>query len=220
MSITSPTNGSSAAAETVAIQLNLGCFCISLDRKELEEALDKSVPIRGFAQRLSASHPTLFSNVPVFVPSATLDKMMLIVDAVEAAAQLPAYRAAALSHGPPSAQRDFGPAGAFMGFDFHLASDDPKLIEVNTNAGGAFLNWVLAGAQHACCPDVEFQHRVPSETDFAERVARMFTVTGSCSAAVASRRWSRLSMTCLSSSIYSRSSNWRGSCWNSKASLR
>ena len=175
MSIPSPPNGSPAAAETVAIQLNSGCFCISLDRKELEEALDKVVPIKGFARRLSASHPTLFSNVPVFVPSATLDKMMLIVDAVEAAAQLPAYRAAALSHGPPSAQRDFGPAGAFMGFDFHLASDDPKLIEVNTNAGGAFLNWVLAGAQHACCPDVEFQHRVPSETDFAERVARMFT---------------------------------------------
>ena len=174
MSATAPPNGLLAATEAVAEQLNLGCFCISLDRKELEEALDRAVRIEGFAERLSASHPTLFSNVPVFVPSATLGKMMLIVDAVEGAAQLSAYRAAALSQAPPSAQLDFGPVGAFMGYDFHLTSDGPKLIEVNTNAGGAFLNAFLAGAQRACCPEAEFQVRPLTESDFAERVAHMF----------------------------------------------
>ena len=174
MSPTSPQNGLLATTDAVAGQLNLGCFCISLDRKELEQALDKAVHMEGFAARLSASHPTLFSNVPVFVPSAMLAKMMLIVDAVEGAAQLPAYRAVALAYAPPSATRDFGPVGAFMGYDFHLASDGPKLIEVNTNAGGAFLNAFLAGAQRACCPEAEFQVRPPTETDFAERVARMF----------------------------------------------
>ena len=175
VSATTPKDSLLAATEAVAEQLNLGCFCISLDRKELGEALDRAVRIEGFAQRLSASHPTLFSNVPVFVPSATLGKMMLIVDAVEDAAQLPAYRAAALSYAPPSAQLDFGPVGAFMGYDFHLASDGPKLIEINTNAGGAFLNAFLAGAQHACCPEAEFQVRPLTESDFAERTARMFT---------------------------------------------
>ncbi|WP_068071378.1 hypothetical protein [Novosphingobium lentum] len=170
-----PPNGLLVTTEAIAEQLNLGCFCISLDRKELEEALDRAVRIEGFAERLSASHPTLFSNVPVFVPSATLGKMMLIVDAVEGAAQLPVFRAATLSHAPPSAQMDFGPVGAFMGYDFHLAPDGPKLIEVNTNAGGAFLNAFLAGAQHACCPEAEFQVRPLTESEFAERVARMFT---------------------------------------------
>ena len=34
-----------------------------------------------------------------------------------------------------------------MGYDFHLGSDGPQLIEVNTNAGGAFLNVLLARAQ-------------------------------------------------------------------------
>lgn len=175
MSPIEPPNGVPVATEAIAEQLNLGCFCISLDRKELEEALDRAVRIEGFAQRLSESHATLFSNVPVFVPSATLGKMMLIVDAVEEAAQLPAYRAATLSHAPPSAQLDFGPVGAFMGYDFHLAPDGPKLIEVNTNAGGAFLNAFLAGAQHACCQEAEFQVRPLTESEFAERVARMFT---------------------------------------------
>ena len=175
MSPTAPPNGLLAATEVVAEQLNLGCFCISLDRKELEKALDRAVRIEGFAERLSASHPTLFSNVPVFVPSATLRKMMLIVDAVEGAARLPAYRAAALSHAPQSAQLNFGPVGAFMGFDFHLAPDGPKLIEVNTNAGGAFLNAFLAGAQHACCQKAESEVRPLTESEFAERVAHMFT---------------------------------------------
>lgn len=157
MSATAPPNGLLAATDAVAEQLNLGCFCISLDRKELGKALDRAVRIEGFAERLSASHPTLFSRVPVFVPSAMLAKMMLIVDAVEGAAQLPAYRAAALAYAPPTARLIFGPVGAFMGYDFHLAPDGPKLIEVNTNAGGAFLNAFLAGAQHACCPESEFQ---------------------------------------------------------------
>lgn len=30
--------------------------------------------------------------------------------------------------------------GVFMGYDFHLSPAGPKLIEINTNAGGAFLN--------------------------------------------------------------------------------
>ena len=38
-----------------------------------------------------------------------------------------------------------------MGYDFHLGDDGPKLIEVNTNAGGAFLNALLAQAQTRCC---------------------------------------------------------------------
>ena len=28
-------------------------------------------------------------------------------------------------------------AGFFMGYDFHLGPDGPRLIETNTNAGGA-----------------------------------------------------------------------------------
>ncbi len=38
-----------------------------------------------------------------------------------------------------------------MGYDFHLGEDGPSLIEINTNAGGAFLNAALGRAQMACC---------------------------------------------------------------------
>jgi hypothetical protein len=42
-----------------------------------------------------------------------------------------------------------------MGYDFHLDDDGPRLIEVNTNAGGAFLNALLARVQSACCAEIE-----------------------------------------------------------------
>ena len=38
-----------------------------------------------------------------------------------------------------------------MGYDFHLGPHGPRLIEINTNAGGALLNAALARAQQACC---------------------------------------------------------------------
>ena len=64
---------------------------------------------------------------------------------------LPAWQAHALAHAAPIAQHEFGPSGVFMGYDFHLGPDGPRLIEINTNAGGAFLNAALARAHRACC---------------------------------------------------------------------
>lgn len=58
------------------------------------------------------------------------------------------YQERALSWAPKIACFDSGPIGAFMGHDFHLGPDGPQFIEINTHAGGAFLNTVLARAQH------------------------------------------------------------------------
>jgi glutathionylspermidine synthase len=61
-----------------------------------------------------------------------------------------------------------------MGYDFHLAADGPKLIEVNTNAGGAFLNALLAKAQWACCTEVEVGLSRSEANDFEVAVLHMF----------------------------------------------
>jgi len=42
---------------------------------------------------------------------------------------------------PEIARFDPGHAALMMGYDFHLGPDGPRLIEVNTNAGGAFVAW-------------------------------------------------------------------------------
>jgi len=61
-----------------------------------------------------------------------------------------------------------------MGYDFHLAQDRPRLIEINTNAAGAFLNALLARAQHACCKEMLAGLRRSDARDFDAAVARMF----------------------------------------------
>ncbi|MGE3582368.1 MAG: hypothetical protein AB7J28_13240, partial [Hyphomonadaceae bacterium] len=79
-----------------------------------------------------------------------------------------------LSWAPDIARIDHGPLGAFMGYDFHLTSDGPKLIEINTNAGGALLNAFLAQAQIACCAEVEQGLARQSVAQFEDRVVKMF----------------------------------------------
>jgi hypothetical protein len=157
-----------------AERLNRGCFCITLDRHALMEALNQEAGSHDFAQGLAESHPSLFSNVPVFVPARTLMEMAQVVDAVETAASLPSYREAALSWAPPIARLDFGPIGALMGYDFHVTSSGPKLIEVNTNAGGAFLNAALARAQRACCAEAHVPFEISPSQDFGTKVVDMF----------------------------------------------
>ncbi|RWK65685.1 hypothetical protein [Mesorhizobium sp.] len=156
-------------------RLNRKCFCITLDRAELWAALDREAGEPGFCETFMATRPHLFSNVPVFLAASALDEMQRIVVAIEAAAHLPSYREAVLSWAPEIAQRDFGPIGALMGYDFHLDDDGPKLIEVNTNAGGVFLNAVLAKAQKACCSEADRALIGARDNHFEASVIAMFT---------------------------------------------
>lgn len=157
-----------------ASRLNGGCFCVTLDRQLLAETLDREVGWTGFAEQLHTSHPVLFSNVPVFAPARAIEGMSRVVEAVETATRLPQYQAAALSWASTIAVRDHGPVGAFMGYDFHLTADGPQLIEVNTNAGGAFLNDVLGRAQRVCCGEIPDSPPTRSPEGFGTAVAGMF----------------------------------------------
>lgn len=169
-----PSRPASTANANRAEALNQGCYCTTLDRDKLAEAFDREVGIKGFARQLNESHPTLFSNVAVFVPSTALDAMNRIIDAIEAAARLPGFQTTALAAAPPIARRDFGPAGALMGYDFHITPAGPQLIEVNTNAGGAFLNAVLARAQRACCAAGDGAIEKQTAATFSASITGMF----------------------------------------------
>lgn len=166
-------DASTSAQETVAAQLNRECFCVSLDQAALSEALRVASGDAAFAD-LIAERPHLYAHAPVFLPKNDATAMQAIVAALEAAAQLPGYREAIMSWAPEIATRDFGPRGAFMGYDFHLGDDGPKLIEINTNAGGAFFNAFLAGAQIACCAEVERALAREALASFEPSVIAMF----------------------------------------------
>ena len=135
--------------------LNTDCTCITLDRSALSNALESEIGDPAFCEQLAKTHPTLMSNVPVFLRDEHAARMAEIIGAIETIANLESYREAALQSAPAISQFNPGPIGVFMGYDFHLGADGPKLIEINTNAGGALINAFVARAQKACCAAVE-----------------------------------------------------------------
>jgi hypothetical protein len=165
-----------AAADTrpLSERLNRECSCITLDREALYAALEREAGDADFCATLIGTRPHLFSSAPVFLSPVHVVAMLRAVHAIESVARLPAYRDAVLSRSPEIARLDFGPRGAFMGYDFHLAHDRARLIEINTNAGGAFLNALLARSQHACCEELLSGMRRAEARDFDAAVARMF----------------------------------------------
>lgn len=169
-----PPGDSVARARELATELNRTCFCITLDRHALANAMQAVAAVPDFYATHIVSRPHLFANVPVFLPEADRDAMLAVVLAIETTARLPAYVDTVLKWAPDIALRDFGPAGALMGYDFHLGSEAPRLIEINTNAGGAFLNAFSARAQLACCDIVEPLKTGTTVEGFDEAVVTMF----------------------------------------------
>ena len=128
------------------IALNQSCFCMTLGRAEIDAAiLERSDdPDLG---KLIAARPNLFAATAVFVSPADLAAMQAQIEAIEAVAALSPYQDAVLKRsGDGVAGVQAHTRSLLMGYDFHISQYGPKLIEVNTNAGGAFLVGALQRA--------------------------------------------------------------------------
>ena len=156
--------------------LNSACFCFSLDQGALARALDSELGQPGLSEMVRQRCPFLFAALPVFVATAQLHRMAQVMHAVESVVALPAYREQVLDAAPAIARLGTRrPLGAFFGYDFHLSEGHLGLIEINTNAGGAMLNAVLARAQHACCAAVNSMvPTLASVASFERQIVAMF----------------------------------------------
>jgi hypothetical protein len=144
------------AANSDAVEIfNRGCRFITVNEEELRRALEADLAEAGLPSPLVESHPHLFAESPVFLSRRHAARMAEIVRAVEIAVQTDGYRQEISQWAPAAASRDPGALGVFFGYDFHLGPEGPRLIEINTNAGGALFNTYLAQAQQACCPEIE-----------------------------------------------------------------
>ncbi len=139
----------------IAETLNLGCACRTLDAGRLQQQLETDPSLEGMVTGLTVTHPHLFSQTAVFLDPAIRTRLDEAIAAIERVLALPAYQQYTLQNAPDIARHDFGPAGVFMGYDFHLGADGPRLIEINTNAGGALLNGALARAHRDCCAPMQ-----------------------------------------------------------------
>jgi hypothetical protein len=150
-------------------RLNTDCFCVSLDRDALRRAIEADPAAAGLASLIEERCPNLFAALPVFVSRKHVRAMAEVIDAVETVVAMPAYQASR-PWAPSVAGFDPGARGVFMGYDFHIGPEGPRLIEINTNAGGALLNAVLGRAQRACCDEVAALVSGPVSSDRLEHV--------------------------------------------------
>lgn len=156
--------------------LNSSCFCVSLDRASLIHALNAELASPQIRSLLEERIPTLFSERPVFISNRQFERMAQVIQAVEDVVAMPGYCTHILEHAPTIARHD--PSGAksvFFGYDFHVSGEDIGLIEINTNAGGAMLNAVLARAHQSCCLDADHRQelgRCAAQLD--EKIVEMF----------------------------------------------
>jgi hypothetical protein len=134
--------------------LNRWCRCVAVDPALLRRALEASSANAGLLASIHEHQPHLFSATAVFVSRAQAAHMRKVVEAIESVVALPAWQEVVLARAPAIARIDHGPHGGIFGYDFHVAPDGPKLIEINTNAGGLLLNTALAAAELACCEEV------------------------------------------------------------------
>jgi hypothetical protein len=124
----------------------------------------------GLPANLETTHPHLFAHTPVYVTESDLAAMLEFARVMERVTALPGW------HEPVSeVQESYAPKvhGVFMGYDFHMTGDGPKLIEINTNAGGAFLNLFAAKQFRACCDMLDMSKFI-QPLDAEKKIVDMF----------------------------------------------
>jgi hypothetical protein len=154
----------------LADALNLGCACSTLDARQLRAELETTPALVGLVDQLALSHPHLFASTVVFLDPRTRNEIRQAVATLDRVCALPSWQDHALLGADAQTRQDRGPHGVFMGYDFHLSADGPRLIEINTNAGGAFLNAALARAHRACCAAMPALMDPSGELDRTEAV--------------------------------------------------
>lgn len=101
--------------------------------------LNRTMLAQVFGADVLSDRPSLFSARQVTVSAAEMAAMRGFVEAMETVVAAPTYQQAVgvvEADFPASAAHT---AGVCMGYDFHFTPCGPKLIEINTNAGGLAL---------------------------------------------------------------------------------
>lgn len=138
---------------------NYVCRCLNIEQHALAQSVMELDPSRFFAAAAT------------YVSSEQAAQMQKIIQAVETVIHLPVYQQAALTLSPLIAHYQPANLGVCMGYDFHLSSSGPQLIEINTNAAGALINGLLANAYKPCCITPKISFDWPT---FSQQVLAMF----------------------------------------------
>jgi hypothetical protein len=118
-------------------RMNDRTYVAAIDRVSLDATLRKHGD--DFYRSITHQHSNLFAAVSVLISHEQFAQMKAVIAAVEAVVKLPGWSENLFSQNTAK--------GVFFGYDFHLNEKGAHLIEINTNAGGAFLNALLLHSQ-------------------------------------------------------------------------
>ncbi len=129
-----------------ALTLNEACYCWPVERGDIVQTIIPQTPDVDM-QALLSERLHYFANTGSFISTTLLFEMTEQIQAIEEVIKLPTYREAVRRQNKNYADHDDRvnengqghTAGAFMGYDFHITEEGPRLIEINSNAGGAFI---------------------------------------------------------------------------------
>ena len=132
--------------------INSTCQCLPLeaDERRARVADGSGVPR---LKRLLGGRTGLYAGTPVFLLREHYLQMARLVAAVaQSAATEPYQRAIQTRNREIDLTRQRPTQSVLMGFDFHISPEGPRLIEINTNAGAAFLAKQFAEVGSGCLP--------------------------------------------------------------------
>jgi len=133
---------------TLASTLNEACQCIWVDRARLRRRLQADL---GQDAGVLDTREGLVSGHVVFVSPQQAARMDGAIQLISRALESQVFQDKAAASAPLIARTMPPATGGVLGFDFHLGSDVPQLIEINTNPGGLLIALELARAATASC---------------------------------------------------------------------
>lgn len=131
-----------------SLQLNAECPCLNLDPESTRAAIAARA---GSGAALTAAalarRPHLLAETAVFISEDDWSELARAVETLEHLFATPPL-VGSLTQRPVAAPGSPPPPGTGLlrAYDFHLTDAGPRLIEANTNAGGAFIGQALTEA--------------------------------------------------------------------------
>lgn len=138
--------------ESLVTSLNEQCLCESPPQHAMEEF---------------SSH----ARYPFFISADYYQQMQDFIALYHQVTSSQAFRNSVRKDIPDIAKHPVASHSVFDGYDFHITPTGPKLIEVNTNAGGSYLNQSNQAVFYGCCSGYL---QSPDLGDYENNILAMF----------------------------------------------
>ena len=166
-----------STAENI-LELNKDCYCLPIERELVVRNIVETSNITAMSALLN-ERKNYFASTAVFVSPTQIDAMQAQISTIEEIAKSQKFQDMVFDREPnPAYKVQPETQGVFMGYDFHITDDGPRLIEINSNAGGAFIVDALMEAVKLGNPKVKqaFNDMFQSEWRLAGRTDPLRTI--------------------------------------------